>query len=129
MEACVFTTNTCRILKNPSNISELTKWPNAVLSPDFSKVGEVPPHFWKLVDGDIVSMSPREIRYRKKVISMNGMDNVIRRLELSDIRPEMKDYEIIRALDAEYNQLKTVNYVYLGLMILNLLLTILLFKK
>lgn len=124
MIVVIFTTNTARILTNPPNLSDLSKWENAVIEPDLSKVQGLLPQFWKLEEGDIVPMSPFEIRYRKKVITANGMDNVIRRLDLNEIRPEMKDYQVIKALEQEYNQLRVANWVYIGIGTLNVLLTL-----
>lgn len=130
MNVVVFTTNTARLLTNPPNLSDMTKWPNAVIEPNLSQVQGLLPQFWRILDGDIVPMSPMEIRYRKKLITANGMDNIVRRLELEEIRPEMKDYQVIKALEHEYNQLRIINWVYIGLAILNsILTTIVLIKK
>lgn len=125
----MFTTNTARILRDPPNLSDMTKWPNAVIDPDLSRVSGLLPQFWRLEDGSVVPMSPHEIRYRKQVITSNGMDNVVRRLELNEIRPEMKDYEVIKALQLEYNQLRVINWAYLCLGILNLILSIVILSK
>jgi len=129
MNVVVFTTNTARILTNPPNLSDMTKWPNAVIEPNLSQVNGLLPQFWRLLDGDIVPMSPLEIRYRKKLITSSGMDNVVRRLDLEEIRPEMKDYQVIKALEFEYNQLRIINWVYLGLILLNLILTLVVLIK
>lgn len=129
MQVVVFTTNTCRILKDPANLSEMTKWPNAVVDPDLSQVQGLLPQFWRLSEGNIVPMGPLEIRYRKQVITANGMDNVVRRLDLNEIRPEMKDYEVIKALQFEYNQLRAINWVYLSILIINFILTLILLIK
>lgn len=129
MQVVIFTTNTARILKDPANLSEMTKWPNAVINPDLSQVQGLVPQFWRIESGSIVPMNPPEMRYRKQIITANGMDNAIRRLELSDIRPEMKDYMVIKALEHEYNQLRVGHWVYIGISAFNLLLTLVLIYK
>lgn len=124
MQVAVFTTNTVRLLTNPPNLSDMAKWPNAVVDPDLSRINGLPPHFWRLDEGDIVPMTPIEIRYRKKLITANGMDNVVRKLDLAEIRPEMKDFMVIKALESEYNQLRVGHWVYIGISALNLLLSL-----
>lgn len=130
MDVVVFTTNSVRIIPADQAPKELIKWPNVVINPDLSKVQGLLPQFWKLDNGEVVPMTPKEIRYRKRHIEVNGMDNAIRYLPLSEIEPPIKEYEVIRALESEYNQLKTINYVYLGLQIAcALLLLAILIKK
>lgn len=129
MRAVVFTLNSARILDNPLQLSSMVQWPNAVIDPDLSHVEDVLPQFWKLDNGSIVPMTPKEVRYRKRVIERNGMDNHIRRLDLHEIQPEFKDYEVILALDKEYNQLRSINYVYLAAQILCLMLLVLILMK
>jgi len=106
MQCIVFSTNSARILTNPTNGRELSSWPNVVFDPDLSRVEGVMPQFWKIQDGEIYPMNSREIKYRKKVIQRHGIDNFIRRLEEYEIRPELKDMQIIEALDNEYTAIK-----------------------
>ena len=129
MQVVVFTTNTVRLVRDPPNLSDMTKWPNAVVNPDLSNVQGLLPQFWHLEGGEIVPMSPHEMRYRKKIITANGMDNAIRRLELTEIRPEMKDYEVIKALEMEYNQLRIGHMVYIGISIVNFLIGLIILYK
>lgn len=117
MDVVVFTTNSVRIIPAHQAAKEMTKWPNVVINPDLTKVQGLLPQFWKIDNGEVIPMTSKEIRYRKRHIEKNGMDNAIRPLQLDEIQPPVRDYEVIRALEDEYNQLKTINYVYLGLQI------------
>lgn len=130
MQSVIFTTNSARLFNTDQAPAGILKWPNVAINPDLARVEGVLPQFWKLEDGFIVAMTPKEIRHRKRVIEKNGIDNYVRKLELFEIRPEIKDYEIIKALEKEYNQLRIINYFYVGAQVLTvILLIVVLFKK
>lgn len=121
MRVAIFTTNTCRIIDNPPNPQEMSRWPNVVFDPDLHRVVGVPPHFWKVIDGQIHPMNSMEIRVRKRVIERSGMDNSIRRLLPEEFRVELKEVQMVSAL-MQGDQRKL--YWLLGLVTFNLLLTL-----
>lgn len=73
----IFTPNNARIIRNPSAeaLESFVKWPNVVIDPDLSKVEGLPPHFWKLVDGEIVPLDAAEQTARQNHIEKFGVDN------------------------------------------------------
>lgn len=89
----VFTSNNARVFHDPQNMEDLLKLPNAVLNPDLMKVKAIAPHFWKLVDGEVLPMNTVEQHARIHSISMTGVDNEIR--AIAKIKPGkffMQDY-------------------------------------
>jgi len=120
-KVAVFTTNSCRILETPGDQQTMLRWPNAVFEPDLNRVKGVLPQFWRLDEGQIFPMSPMEVRCRKKSIERFGIDSAIRRLEPFEFRVELKEMQIIQGMLNEDN--KKI-YVVIGLLALNILLTL-----
>jgi hypothetical protein len=79
--AVVFTSNNARILKNPDNLNDIQKYPNALINPDLSNVINTAPHHWKVVEGKIVPMDAAERLKRDQVISGSGADNSVRSMQ------------------------------------------------
>jgi hypothetical protein len=91
----VFLKYNTRILVN-ADPGKYKLFKNAVINPDLSKVRSVPPHFWKLYDGEIVPMTDKEQHIRLKEISRYGIDNHIRSLKPRQFRPRRIDWLLIR---------------------------------
>lgn len=73
----VFTENNCRILTNPENEDELQKNPLAIKNPNLSRVDGIPPHLWKLQDGEIHLMIGAEAEHRLVDIAKRGTINLL----------------------------------------------------
>jgi hypothetical protein len=82
----VFTANNARILTNPENVEAFRDMPNAFVDPDLSEVVGLPPHFWKVVDGKIVSMTRPEKVARLRDIGLKGADNTVATRPLPRVR-------------------------------------------
>lgn len=67
----IFTANNARILvgADPAN------YPTALVNPDLSAVGSIPPHYWKCVDDKILPMSLAEKKLRDDEHRLHGVDN------------------------------------------------------
>jgi len=74
-----------RILINPENLEELRANPLAVIDPDLSKVKDVPSEYWKLEEGEVVSMPLKERPERDAVIQ-SKIDNVKRKQQLIPVQ-------------------------------------------
>lgn len=70
----VFTENNARIL-HVDDISHLEPHPSIHINPNLKAVEGLPPHFWKVVDGKIVSMGGNERLQRLKHIEQYGCKN------------------------------------------------------
>lgn len=72
----VFTSNNARILVNP-DVSKIKPGPNVLVNPDLSAVKRVPPHFWKLENGQVREMTPDEKADRIVDHVANDVDNQV----------------------------------------------------
>lgn len=125
MRYLVFTTNSARIVADPPQAKEMLSWPNVIANPDLTRVDGVLPQFWKLEDELVIPMNGMEIRYRKKLIERNGIDNAIRRLSSDETRIELKDYQVIRSLDKEAVMYKRFSAVIIAIQIIVLIVVLL----
>lgn len=82
----VFTKNNCRVLYNPPNLEDLKSQPNVAVNPDLSKVIGVAPHFWKLVQGQIVPMSDSEMAHTESSHKTIGVDNSLAFLPVTEVK-------------------------------------------
>jgi len=74
----VFTDNNARVLVNPLDLKAFEGAANAVINPDLWELRGIPPHFWKLVEGKILPMTPEECAARQSQLDKSGADNVIK---------------------------------------------------
>lgn len=81
-QVVVFTKNNARLLRIPDNEpGKYRKWKNAVINPDLSKIGRLPPHLWRLRLGEIVPMNTRQMRKRCYEVQHNRIENDLSRFE------------------------------------------------
>ncbi len=71
----VFTKNNARILTNPLDLQIFESNPSCAINPSLTKVVGVSPHYWKLVDGEILPMDSSERKARDFNIKVYGADN------------------------------------------------------
>lgn len=82
----IFTKNNARI-KYMEDASEWAACKYAVIDPSLDKVVGVPPHFWKLVSGEVMPMSEAEKTARTKDHELNGVNNDVGQI-LNDLVAE-----------------------------------------
>jgi hypothetical protein len=75
MRIVVFTSNNARMLTNPENPEQYRAASNCVVNPNLDKVAGLPPHYWKLSNGEILPMNEVERKARDMHHSANGVDN------------------------------------------------------
>lgn len=74
----VFLKNNARVITNPESLDTFKDMENALINPTFKNVKGIPPHFWKIVRGELHSMGEAEQKERLKAIKREGIDNFLR---------------------------------------------------